>query len=101
MAFEPDYSRESPYALTPIVGKFLAYYTHRPVRPHPLDRVITLTDQRYHQRPDLLSTDMYGSPDLYWVIPLRNGLEDPIFDLVVGPRERYVIPHPNFVRTLV
>ncbi len=99
MAFSPSYESVSPYGVTPIINRFMVYYVHRSVPPHRLDTIITLNDERYHNRPDTLANDVYGDPDLFWVIALRNGLQDPVFDFKMG--ERYVIPHPSFVRTLV
>lgn len=98
MAYRPNYIPESPYAFTPIIGRFLTYYVHRTVPPHFLDVIITL-EADYDKRPDLLANDLYGDPDLFWVIAGRNGLQDPIFDFRAG--NRYVIPHPSFVRQVV
>ena len=99
MAYSPNYAPESPYAFTQIIGRFLAYYVHRQVPPHHLDVIIVLENERYTHRPDLLATDLYGDPDLFWVFAIRNGLQDPVFDLEFGVP--LVIPHPSFVRTLV
>ena len=99
MAFQPRYDQVSPYGLTPIIGRFMAYYVHRTVPPNNLDVVVRLTDQRYNNRPDILANDVYGDPDLFWIVPVRNGLQDPVFDLKVN--ELYTIPHPSFVRTIV
>lgn len=98
MAFNPAYGPDSPYGFTPIIGRFMVYYVHRPVPPHPLDQVIVL-NPRYENRPDLLANDLYGNPDMFWIIAVRNGLQDPVFDFRSG--ERYTIPHPSFARTLV
>jgi hypothetical protein len=99
MAFTPQYTTESPYFYTPILGRFMAYYIHRRVPPHFLDTVIKITNERYQHRPDLLAQDIYGDPDLFWVIPIRNGLQDPIFDIKNG--DFLTIPHPSFVRSLI
>ena len=99
MAYTPNYEPVSPYGITPIINRFMVYYVHRRVPPNNLDTVITLNDQRYVNRPDNLANDIYGDPDLFWVIALRNGLQDPVFDFKLG--QQYVIPHPSFVRTLV
>ena len=99
MAFSPRYEIVSPYVLTPIISRFMTYYVHRSVPPNNLDVVITLNDQRYENRPDNLANDLYGDPDLFWVIAVRNGLQDPVFDFKVG--RQYTIPHPSYVRTLV
>jgi len=97
--FEPQYDSSSPYFFTPIFGRFQLYYIHRPVSPNRLDVIVRLVNERYHQRPDNLAFDLYGDAGLFWVIPNRNGLEDPVFDLIVN--KSYVIPHPSFVRSLV
>lgn len=99
MAYNPNYEQVSPFGLTSIIGRFMVYYVHRVVEPHTLDTVIKLNDDRYVNRPDLLANDLYGDPDLFWVIANRNGLQDPVFDFKKG--ELYTIPHPSFVRTIV
>lgn len=99
MAFIPRYESVSPYGVTPIINRFMVYYVHRSVPPNELDVIITLQDERYHHRPDILANDLYGDPDLFWVIAVRNGLQDPVFDVEVG--KPYTIPHPSYVRTLV
>lgn len=98
MAFEPSYSPESPYAFTQIYGRFMTYYVHREVRPHQLDTIITLNNERYVHMPGNLAFDLYGNDDLFWVIPIRNGLQDPVWDLKFGMR--LFIPHPSYVREL-
>ena len=99
MAFQPDYPPESPYNLTRIVGKYLTYYVHRPVLPDPSDRISVLNNDRYVYRPDLLALDLYGSEQLWWVIPVRNGFQDPIFDLTLN--RAIVIVDPARVRSIV
>ena len=97
--FEPRYTSSSPYFFTPIFGRFQLYYIHRPIAPNRLDTIVKLIDERYHRRPDNLAFDLYGDSDLFWVIPNRNGLEDPVFDLTIN--NAYVIPHPSYVRSLM
>lgn len=97
--FRPNYESSSPYYLTPMIGKYLTYYIHRPIRPHPQDREFEIIGERYVNRPDLLATDIYNDPDLWWVIPVRNGLEDPIFDLSLGLR--LVIPTEAYIRSIL
>jgi len=43
-------------------------------------------EPRYHQRPDLLAFDMYGTTRLWWVFTLRNLdiIRDPIRDFNHG-----------------
>ena len=99
MAYSPFYPTESPYFLTEIVGRFMTYYVHRSIPPHSLDKITQLNNERYVGRPDLLAFDLYGSADLFWVIPVRNGLQDPIFDLTFG--KVLMIPDAAFVRSIV
>lgn len=93
MAYQPTYTPAATYNLTRIVGKYLTYYVHRTVRPDLTDRVTVLDNGRYVYRPDLLAFDLYGSEDLWWVIPVRNGLQDPVFDLTFN--RDLVIPDPG------
>lgn len=78
-----QYSVKSPYGKTPVDGRFLGTYVHRPIPSAADDSMLTVTT-RYVWRPDLLALDVYGDQDLWWVIPQRNGLEDPVFDMVPG-----------------
>ena len=98
MAYTPSYIQESPFGVTDIIGRYMTYYIHRRIPPNALDVIVTL-DDRYDKRPDLLAADVYGDPDLFWVVGLRNGLEDPVFGLRKGVR--YTIPHPSFVRNII
>lgn len=97
--YAPSYSKESPYRLTPIFGNFMAYYVHRSIDPRSDDLFVTMDNQRYTGRPDLLATDFYNSPDLWWVFGVRNGWEDPIHDLKHGI-DLY-IPSPTHVRAIL
>lgn len=99
MVYIPTYTKESPFFFTKIINRFLTYYVHRSVPPHRLDALIILNDGRYVNRPDLLAIDLYGNEDLFWIIPVRNGLQDPVFDLKLG--ETFVVPHPSFVQELI
>ncbi len=99
MAYQPLYPPESPYNLTKIAGKYLTYYTHRQIPPDFTDRVTTLNNGRYVFRPDLLAFDIYGDENLWWVIPVRNGFQDPVFDLSFN--RDLIIPDPERVRRLI
>ena len=98
MAYSPNYLPESPYALTPLVGRYMTYYGHRQIAPHPMDRLAVIDYERYVHRPDLLALDIYQTEDLFWVIPVRNGLQDLIFDLEMGTE--IIIPDPAYVRSI-
>ncbi len=47
------------------------------------DTVILVT-QEYEKRPDLLSYNIYGVPELWWVIYEFNNIRDPFFELKSG-----------------
>jgi len=51
------------------------------------DDEITISS-KYHQRPDLLSYQLYGSANYWWVFALRNKdiLIDPIADFKSGTK---------------
>ena len=53
--------------------------------PSPDDKEYTI-ESIYNQRPDLLSNEMYGTPELWWVFAMRNKdlLVDPINDFTTG-----------------
>jgi len=97
--FRPSYENTSPYGATNIVGRYLTYYIHRRIAPHEADRWITIGFERYVHAPDLLALDFYGSEDLWWVIPVRNGLQDPVFDLQM--EKDLIIPDPAYVRSII
>lgn len=50
---------------------------------HPVDMVVA---PKYQYRMDLLSYDLYGTSNYWWVIALinRNQIQDPIRDLKSG-----------------
>ncbi len=83
-----EYKKTSPYLNTPQINfliQYLDFYQNRPVRSDVSDELIAV-DPKFHQRPDLLSNDLYGTPDLWWTFAVRNPnlIIDPIYDLVSG-----------------
>jgi|TARA_R110000851_G_scaffold87123_2_gene189688 hypothetical protein len=61
-------------------------YNNLPVIKQSIsDTSITLTE-KYNMRPDLLSYDLYGTVDFWWVFSLRNVdiIKDPINDFKPG-----------------
>lgn len=48
------------------------------------DDIFIAITQQVVQRPDLLSTSVYGTPDLWWVIYEFNKIYDPLFGLSAG-----------------
>lgn len=75
----------SPYYNTPTSDFYLDIYVDRPIPEHSTDRLIEIED-RYENRPDLLSYDLYGTPDYWWIFYKRNlsVINDPIFDMKPG-----------------
>jgi len=80
-----QYKPNSIYALTPMdSGKLGIWETPEIVIT---GNEITMTISRhYRNRPDLLSHELYGTPQLWWVFKMinPNKLNDPIWDFVEG-----------------
>jgi hypothetical protein len=79
------YSASSPYFNTQLNSMYLELLTIRPVPAESSDYLYIL-EQQYQYRPDLLSYDLYGDPNLWWVFTQRNMsvIKDPIYDFVTG-----------------
>lgn len=79
------YKKTSPYFSTPTVNGYLDLLEYRPIPAFPSD-VKHQIDLVHQYRPDLLSSDLYGTPDLWWVFAVRNVnvIQDPIFDFRAG-----------------
>ena len=86
------------YYKTRVSNGFLGYYVHRPIPAHSSDRIIVLSE-KYEHAPDLLAYELYGDKNLWWVIPQRNGLEDPVFDLVKDIQ--LIVPNLEVVKEVV
>ena len=80
-----EYSTTSPWYNTEVTNEYLNILTIRPVSAEMDDFLYTLESQ-YAYRPDLLSYDVYQTPNLWWVFMQRNldVIQDPIFDFVPG-----------------
>jgi hypothetical protein len=80
-----DYDSVSPYADTGKFGNYLDVLTPRTITANASDQVITI-NLTYQYRPDLLASDLYNTPGLWWVFASRNPntLKDPIFDMKSG-----------------
>lgn len=92
----PDLPSSSPYFKTPIRGRFLGYYEHRRIDPDNRDRLFRITAQYVH-RPDNLAYDIYGDDNYWWIIPVRNGFQDLIFDLELD--RIVIVPDPTFIKS--
>lgn len=52
----------------------------RETKPPTIVRV----NARYLYRPDLIASDIYGDPTLFWVVAIRNGITFPMRDIRAG-----------------
>ena len=54
--------------------------------PKTVADTVYVIEPKYHERPDLLASKLYGSSRLWWVFAMRNPdlIEDPIRDFKQG-----------------
>lgn len=80
-----NYPVTSPYGTTNQSDTFIGRYRHRSIPLSKDDQQLTIT-ARYDLRPDLLSYDLYGTVDYWWVFVVRNPslIRDPIWDFTLG-----------------
>lgn len=80
-----QYRKTSPYFNTEITNGYLDFLNFRTIPSLPSDIRHTLTEVHQY-RPDLLSYDLYNTPELWWVFAVRNMnvIKDPIFDFRAG-----------------
>lgn len=78
-------STKSRYYETMTKDFYLDLWVPRSIVASSSDQKMVL-DTKYHQRPDLLSYDLYGTTELWWVFAVRNVdiLIDPIYDFNAG-----------------
>ena len=79
------YSKYSPYYGTPYQGTFLDVANLPKIRKNSTDKIYVINSV-YNLRPDMLASDLYGNPALWWVFAMRNPnvLKDPLFDFIIG-----------------
>ena len=79
------YAKSSLYSSTEITQNGLGILNYRKIPEVTTDEVYKIKPQ-YNYRPDLLASDLYDDPNLWWVFKSRNPsvLEDPVFDFVAG-----------------
>jgi hypothetical protein len=94
------YQKSSVYYQTPQNNNRLGSWVPPSVQPSQSDGVLVVSS-RYVRRPDLLSNDLYGTPQLWWVFAMVNPdlIKDPIYDLVDGMVIRY--PNKNSIEGLI
>lgn len=94
------YNPNSLYAKTPLYGNFLDLADF-PVIPKLADDVVFEINDTYQYRPDLLSYDLYGTSELWWVFALRNPntIQDPVFDMYAG--NKIYLPKKSTLQSVV
>lgn len=80
-------SRYVQGGLTDLYEKRLGWWDRYTFTKDDTDMVVTL-DSKYHQRPDLLAYDMYGSSNYEWLVLQYNNILDIITEFVVGKEIR-------------
>jgi hypothetical protein len=75
---------------------FVLLRTPLNLEPDEGDIFITIT-QELIRRPDLISSQYYDTPELWWVIYEFNGISDPLFELKIGD----ILRVPELERVLV
>ena len=95
------YSNTSPWKVTPFEqANHLGLYQKRSIPAQDTDIIYEIKPQ-YTYRPDLLASDLFDDPDLWWVFKSRNPevLDDPVFDFVAGVN--IYIPTIDVIRSTI
>lgn len=97
MANYYEETKIKPRRFVPVTSRYaestVVYYTERKLltyntykkgtyKPTPKDKFMVVT-KRYEFRPDLVSYDVYGTPDFWWKIMEANGIAD-VYNFKVG-----------------
>lgn len=79
------YKSSSPYNKTPQTSWYLNHFVRKTIFPDYTDKLVII-EKRFHHRPDLMSFQLYGTPDFWWVLMERNidTIRDPIYDFIEG-----------------
>jgi len=91
----------NPYAKTNVTKSgYLDILKIIPIPAEDNDITFEITPN-YHNRPDLLAYDLYGTKDLWWVFAQRNMdiIKDPIYDFSAGTSIR--LPKESNMKTLI
>jgi len=82
------YAKNSPYYGTNQAVKYLDYLDFWAGATIPISNndILMTLDSKHNKRPDLLSYDLYGTAQLWWVFMVRNPdvIRDPIYDFLTG-----------------
>jgi len=82
MSVTVQYKTNSPYSKTPLFdNNFLDILEYKPL-PAKADDIYKQITATYHRRPDLMSYDLYGTVDFWYVFMMRNRdlILDPVWD---------------------
>lgn len=79
------FKKTSPYYDTAQTTWYLSVLNYRHIPRDGTDR-LRIIEGKYDIRPDLLSYDLYGTPDYWWVFMTMNpdAIKDPIYDFKSG-----------------
>lgn len=90
----------SRYVNTDITDFYLDIWDSIEIPASASDIEIELGSQ-YHERPDKLAYDTYGTSRLWWVFAVRNKdiLFDPIYDFKAGVR--IFVPSQNRIEEII
>jgi len=83
-----QYKASSPYYKTnqkTDIVSYLDFINYIPIQADDTDIAMTV-DNKFNERPDLLSNSLYGTPNLWWIFIVRNPdqMVDPIYGLTTG-----------------
>jgi hypothetical protein len=94
------YAKTSLYGATPIRNGSLDILKFRDL-PFKRDDVVYKIEPQYNYRPDLLASDVYNDPNLWWVFKARNPsvIDDPVFDFVAGVE--IFVPDGDVIRSVI
>jgi len=94
------YSSRSPYFSTKQTNWYLGYFEPRRIPTNVTDDLIQV-EAKYHERPDLLSYDLYHTVDFWWIFAARNmdDIKDPIYDLRAGMH--IYVPNIDFLSSII
>jgi hypothetical protein len=80
-----NYGPTSPYSTSTQTSWYMSTLNYRSVERDSTDK-LKILEAKYENRPDLLSYDLYGSPNYWWVFMVMNPdqIKDPIYDMKPG-----------------
>jgi hypothetical protein len=93
-------SKTSQYRNTIIIDFYLNQW--EPIEiPTSLNDINYTIEPRFENRPDLIAYEFFGTPNLWWVIVLRNieTIVDPLTDLTTG--KEIIIPAQSTIERLI